>query len=78
MFYLIHVAQMQESDLKVVEQLLSVSLRDVWNWARVGFDDRQQMANRFFKKDINKKTGTALEELAPITGCRDMADGEAK
>ncbi|CAN0041003.1 unnamed protein product, partial [Sphacelaria rigidula] len=68
--YLMHMAQMPESNLKFVEQLFSVSLRDNRYWARVGLDERQEMANRFFKKVTNKKTPTALEKLAPIAECR--------
>ncbi|CAM9671442.1 unnamed protein product [Sphacelaria rigidula] len=73
-----HMAQMPESGLKFVEQLLSVSLRDKRHWARVGLDDRQENANRFLKKVTNKKTPTALEKLAPIAECRDVAEAAVK
>ncbi|CAM9678275.1 unnamed protein product, partial [Sphacelaria rigidula] len=76
--HLMHMAQMPESDLKIVEQLFSVTLRDNRSWARVGLDERQEMANRFFKKLVNKKIPTAVEKLAPIAECRDAAEQEVK
>lgn len=73
-----HVAHVAESNLKIVKQLLSLSLCDSRNWARVGFDERQKMAKKFFKITINKKTPTALEELDPIGECRNVMKGEVK
>lgn len=48
--HLMYTAQMPESDLKIVEQLFSVALRDNRDWMRMGLDERQEIANRFFKK----------------------------
>ncbi|CAM9862923.1 unnamed protein product, partial [Sphacelaria rigidula] len=76
--HLMHMAQMPESDLKIAEQLFSVTLRDNRSWARVGLDEWQEMANRFFKQDVNKKTPTAVEKLAPIAECRDVAEQQVK
>lgn len=63
-----HMARMPESDLTIVEQLLSASLRDNWSWARVGLDERQKMTNKVIVNVINENPA-ALEKLAPIADC---------
>lgn len=42
--------------MKVVKQLFSMSLRYNRGWASVELGERQEMANRFFRKRIKKKT----------------------
>lgn len=56
---LMHTAQLPESELKIMEQLLSFSLGDYGDWARVGLDERRKVAS-ISKKIANKKSPTVI------------------
>ena len=73
--HLIEMARMSESDWKVVGELFSVSLsKDAFS--RLGLDERQEVANRFFKTLTRRILGSFIDKLGPIAQLREVAELE--
>ncbi|CAB1115324.1 unnamed protein product [Ectocarpus sp. CCAP 1310/34] len=70
--HLAEMAILPESDRKVIAELFSVALGpDVF--ARIGLDERQEVANRFYKTMTKRIVSSFIEKLAPIAQLREEA-----
>lgn len=73
--HLVELARMSESDWKVVGELFSVSLSNS-AFARIGLDERQEVANRFFKTLTKRILSSFIDKLGPIAQLREVAELE--
>eukprot|EP00752_Nemacystus_decipiens_P016789 g15026.t1 len=73
--HLVEMARMSESDWKVVGELFSVSLSND-AFSRLGLDERQEVANRFFKTLLKRVVGSYIDKLGPIAQLREVAELE--
>lgn len=73
--HLAEMARMSESDLRVMCELFSISLGPD-AFARLGFDERQEVANRLFKTLTKKILASMLDKMAPIAQLREVAELE--
>ncbi|CAM9775397.1 unnamed protein product [Pylaiella littoralis] len=70
--HLMEMARMSKSDLKVMSELFSVNLgKDAY--ARIGLDERQEVANRLFKTLTKRIISSSLEKMAPRAQLREEA-----
>ncbi|CAM9428872.1 unnamed protein product, partial [Pylaiella littoralis] len=70
--HLMEMARMSKSDLKVMSELFSVNLgKDAY--ARIGLDERQEVANRLFKTLTKRILSSSLEKMAPRAQLREEA-----
>lgn len=73
--HLVEMARMSESDWKVVGELFSVSLSND-AFSRLGLDERQEVANRFFKTLLKRILSSYIDKLGPIAQLREAAELE--
>lgn len=73
--HLAEMARMSESDLRVMCELFSVSLGPD-AFARMGLDERQEVANRLFKTLTKKILASMIDKMAPIAQLREVAELE--
>lgn len=73
--HLIEMARMSESDWKVVGELFTVSLSND-AFSRIGLDERQEVANRFFKTLMKRILSSFIDKLGPIAQLREAAEFE--
>ena len=73
--HLVEMARMSESDLKVLGELFSVSLSND-AFSRLGLDERQEVANRFFKTLMKRILVSFIAKLGPIAQLREVAEVE--
>lgn len=70
--HLAEMARMSAGDLKVMSELFSVNLgHDAF--ARLGLDERQEVANRFYKTLMRKIVASFIDKLAAIAQLREEA-----
>ncbi|CAN0247744.1 unnamed protein product, partial [Scytosiphon promiscuus] len=73
--HLAEMSRLSESDLKVVSELFSVSLGPD-ACARLGLDERQEVANHVYKGLTKRILASILGKLAPIAQLRELAQIE--
>ncbi|CAN0376216.1 unnamed protein product, partial [Laminaria digitata] len=73
--HLQEMARLSPSDQKVVAELFSVYLGFDAH-ARLGLDERQEVANRLFKTVTKKISSSVLPKLAPVAQLREVAHFE--
>lgn len=66
------VERLSPSDPKVVAELFSINLAN-YSHARLGVDERQEVANRLFKTATKTISSSALPKLAPVAQLREVA-----
>ncbi|CAN0546305.1 unnamed protein product, partial [Ectocarpus sp. 12 AP-2014] len=73
--HLAEMSRMSESDLKVMAELFSVSLsKDAC--ARLGLDERQEVANRMYKTLTKRILPSFIHKLAPTAQLQEIAEFE--
>lgn len=73
--HLAEMSRMSESGLKVMAELFSVSLiKDAC--ARLGLDERQEVANRMYKTLTKRISPSFIHKLAPTAQLREIAEFE--
>lgn len=70
--HLAELARMTESDWKVMSELFSVQLgKDAY--ARIGMDERQEVANLLYKTLTKRIQASIMDSMAPTAQLRDVA-----
>ena len=70
--HLADMARMAEDDFKTLPYLLSISLGGD-AFARVGLDEKQEVANRLYKGAVMKITRAYVRKMAAIVEARELA-----